>query len=133
MQQIICKTGCIQSVGGAIDSTAAQYTITAHVKLYNAVQSARLTVVLQKNVQTWSGTWDDIFVFSAGGAGSAALAHEMRLSSGVYRAKIIADVYDPGGIRADTSTVYTYCFLTQTLPHTATAGKTPGVGLFLSR
>ncbi len=61
MQQIICKTGCIQSVGGAIDSTAAQYTITAHVKLYNAVQSARLTVVLQKNVQTWSGTWDDIF------------------------------------------------------------------------
>jgi len=31
----------------------------------------------------------------------------MRLSSGVYRAKIIADVYDPGGIRADTSTVYT--------------------------
>ena len=98
MQQIICKTGCIQSVGGAIDSTAAQY---------NAVQSARLTVVLQKNVQTWSGTWDDIFVFSAGGAGSAALAHEMRLSSGVYRAKIIADVYDPGGIRADTSTVYT--------------------------
>lgn len=65
MQQIICKTGCIQSVGGAIDSTAAQYTITAHVKLYNAVQSARLTVVLQKNVQTWSGTWDDIFVFSA--------------------------------------------------------------------
>ena len=82
-------------------------TITAHVKLYNAVQSARLTVVLQKNVQTWSGTWDDIFVFSAGGAGSAALAHEMRLSSGVYRAKIIADVYDPGGIRADTSTVYT--------------------------
>lgn len=48
MQQIICKTGCIQSVGGAIDSTAAQYTITAHVKLYNAVQSARLTVVLQK-------------------------------------------------------------------------------------
>ena len=101
MQQIICKTGCIQSVGGAIDSTAAQYTITAHVKLYNAVQSARLTV------QTWSGTWDDIFVFSAGGAGSAALAHEMRLSSGVYRAKIIADVYDPGGIRADTSTVYT--------------------------
>ena len=101
MQQIICKTGCIQSVGGAIDSTAAQYTITAHVKLYNAVQSARLTVVLQKNVQTWSGTWDDIF------AGSAALAHEMRLSSGVYRAKIIADVYDPGGIRADTSTVYT--------------------------
>ena len=69
--------------------------------------SARLTVVLQKNVQTWSGTWDDIFVFSAGGAGSAALAHEMRLSSGVYRAKIIADVYDPGGIRADTSTVYT--------------------------
>ena len=33
MQQIICKTGCIQSVGGAIDSTAAQYTITAHVKL----------------------------------------------------------------------------------------------------
>ena len=88
MQQIICKTGCIQSVGGAIDSTAAQYTITAHVKLYNAVQSARLTVVLQKNVQTWSGTWDDIFVFSAGGAGSA-------------------DVYDPGGIRADTSTVYT--------------------------
>ena len=41
MQQIICKTGCIQSVGGAIDSTAAQYTITAHVKLYNAVQSAR--------------------------------------------------------------------------------------------
>ena len=107
MQQIICKTGCIQSVGGAIDSTAAQYTITAHVKLYNAVQSARLNVVLQKNVQTWSGTWDDIFVFSAGGAGSAALAHEMRLSSGVYRAKIIADVYDPGGIRADTSTVYT--------------------------
>lgn len=101
MQQIICKTGCIQSVGGAIDSTAAQYTITAYVKLYNAVQSARLTVVLQKNVQTWSGTWDDIFVFSA------ALAHEMRLSSGVYRAKIIADVYDPGGIRADTSTVYT--------------------------
>ena len=87
MQQIICKTGCIQSVGGAIDSTAAQYTITAHVKLYNAVQSARLTVVLQKNVQTWSGTWDDIFVFSAGGAGSAALAHEMRLSSGVYRAR----------------------------------------------
>ncbi len=76
MQQIICKTGCIQSVGGAIDSTAAQYTITAHVKLYNAVQSARLTVVLQKNVQTWSGTWDDIFVFSAGGAGSAALAHK---------------------------------------------------------
>ena len=103
MQQIICKTGCIQSVGGAIDSTAAQYTITAHVKLYNAVQSARLTVVLQKNVRL------SIFEkhFSAGGAGSAALTHEMRLSSGVYRAKIIADVYDPGGIRADTSTVYT--------------------------
>lgn len=107
MQQIICKTGCIQSVGGAIDSTAAQYTITAHVKLYNAVQSARLTVVLQKNVQTWSAPGTIFSSSVPGGAGSAALAHEMRLSSGVYRAKIIADVYDPGGIRADTSTVYT--------------------------
>lgn len=48
MQQTICTADCIQSVGGAIDSTAAQYTITAHVKLYDAVQSARLTVVLQK-------------------------------------------------------------------------------------
>ena len=107
MQQTICTADCIQSVGGAIDSTAAQYTITEHVKLYDAVQSARLTVVLQKNVQTWAGTWDDVFVFSAGGAGSVALAHEMRLSSGVYRAKIIADVYGAGGARADTSTVYT--------------------------
>ena len=66
-----------------------------------------MSVVVQINVQSWACTWYDIFVFSAGGAGSAALAHEMRLSSGVYRAKIIADVYDPGGNRADTSTVYT--------------------------
>ena len=27
MQQIICKTGCIQSVGGAIDSTAYSFQI----------------------------------------------------------------------------------------------------------
>ena len=104
------KSSAKQAVSNlsAARSTAPPHSIpSAHVKLYNAVQSARLTVVLQKNVQTWSGTWDDIFVFSAGGAGSAALAHEMRRSSGVYRAKIIADVYDPGGIRADTSTVYT--------------------------
>ena len=31
MQQIICKTGCIQSVGGAIDSTAAQYLSLIHI------------------------------------------------------------------------------------------------------
>lgn len=128
MQQIICKTGCIQSVGGAIDSTAAQYTITAHVKLYNAVQSARLTVVLQKNVQTWSGTWDDIFVFSAGGAGSAALGarnapflrrvpckdHRRCVRSGRHSCGYFHCVYSG-----------THCFLTQTLPHKAKAGKSP--------
>ena len=133
------KQAVIQSAGGAIDSTAAQYTITAHVKLYNAVQSARLTVVLQKNVQTWSGTWDDIFVFSAGGAGRCR-AGEYRTAgpspSGVYRAKIIADVYDPGRHSCGYfHCVYggTHCFLTQTLPHKAKAGQKPGLGLFLSQ
>lgn len=136
MQQIICKTGCIQSVGGAIDSTAAQYTITAHVKLYNAVQSARLTVVLQKNVQTWSGTWDDIFVFSArrrrqcrAGARNAPFLrrvpckdHRRCVRSGRHSCGYFHCVY--GG---------THCFLTQTLPHKAKAGQKPGLGLFLSR
>ena len=44
---------------------------------------------------------DDLVLFGV------CLLYTSRLSSGVYRAKIIADVYDPGGIRADTSTVYT--------------------------
>ncbi len=122
----------VSNLSAARSTAPPRYTITAHVKLYNAVQSARLTVVLQKNVQTWSGTWDDIFVFSAGGAGSAALAHEMRLSSGVYRAKIIADVVRSGRHSCGYfHCVYsgTHCFLTQTLPHKAKAGQCPALAL----
>ena len=76
MQQIICKTGCIQSVGGAIDSTAAQYTITAHVKLYNAclLYTSTVPTCAHLDYSIWMGSiffppslnlWELLAVFAS--------------------------------------------------------------------
>lgn len=97
---------CIQSLNGAIENAGSQYIITAAAQLYDPAQRIHLTVVLQKSIPTWDGRWEDIFVFSSSAESSASVEHEMRLSSGTYRVKIIADVYASGETRLDSSVLY---------------------------